>query len=288
MKNMIRLAFDPIKADQDLIDRTRLSVQSALSRPSAARRYSQRAMRMITAAAALILVAGILAFAGVTWIQTPVAALSIEINPSVELAINALNRVVTARSFNEDGADLLAGLDLKQSPIKEAVAALVMAAARSGCLAADGSSIIAITSSTDDEDLIKLLEQISDDAARDALAQTSSQASIYHDNTAHARIEEAHQLGITPGRLNLIQKLIDLDPTKNVGNYLTANTADIMKAVNDLQKQKRETEKDAEKEIRESEKEAGQTAQASEKETRPSGQKGQNGQNDNENGRGNG
>lgn len=285
MKNMIRQAFDPIKADQDLIDRTRLSVESALGRPPAGSRHNRRLMRIITAAAALILTAGILAFAGVTWIQTPVAALSIEINPSIELAINALNRVVTARSFNEDGAALLAGLDLRQVPVKEAVAGLVMAAARSGYLAADGSSIIAITSSTDDENLKNQLELISDDAAREALAQTGCQASIYHDNTAHARIEEAHQLGITPGRLNLIQKLIDLDPTKKVGNYLTANAADIMKAVNDLQQQQREAEKNAEKEIRESEKEAGQTTQESEKETKQSGQKGQNGKG---NGRGNG
>ena len=271
MKQMIKKAFDQIRADQDLIDRTRDSLISAEGRKTGS--HSRRAvwMRSLAAAAVVVLLIGVFTGAGLFLSRATVAAVSIDINPSILLDINALNRVVSAKAFNEEGTSILAELNLKNLPIKNAVGDIVSAAAKAGYLAADGSSIIAITTSTDNESLKSKLEQDTEVATQQALKAQGSTAVIYHDNTALVRIAEARQLNITPGRLNLIQKLVTLDPTQVVDNFREAKVSDIMKEVIRLQTEKRDAEKAVDKITKESEKEDAKAAQESEKAARESG-----------------
>ncbi len=238
MRKMIRKAFDPIQADQALIEKTRLSVADAPARTVKPSRKQIR-IRYLAAALAIVMLAGIITVAGLALTNTTVAAVSVDINPSIELSVNALNRVVAVQAFNEDGEAILAGLALIGKPAGAAVNEIIAAAAEAGFLSEDGSSIIAITTSADIAIIRDKLEQDTEEAAQEALEEEEQEAVVYHDNTALERVAEAHRLGITPGRLNLIQKLIALDPTKNVNDYLNTKACDIMKEVVRLQKEQR-------------------------------------------------
>ncbi|HEY5466692.1 MAG TPA: hypothetical protein VIL27_06625 [Clostridia bacterium] len=264
IRNGIQTAFDPIRADQGLIDQTRSNVENTYIRQGKRPRRRSPLIRGLAFAAAFVFLVGIFTVAGLTLTRTTVAAVSVDINPSIELDINALNRVVSAKAFNADGTSLLATLDLNNLPVKNAVGKIVTAAAKAGYLAADGSSIIAITTSTDSEALKDKLELETEEAAQTALGTSGSEAVTYHDNTALARIAEAHDLGITPGRLNLIQKLTALDPTIDQNNYLDAKASEIMKEVVSLQNAQRNADKAAAKETQSSEQNAAKATQASE------------------------
>ncbi|MEA4888928.1 MAG: hypothetical protein VB070_05650 [Clostridiaceae bacterium] len=298
MRKMIRKAFDPIQADQALIEKTRLSVAGVSVRAEKPGRKQSR-IRYLAAALVVVMLVSIITVAGLALSNTTVAAVSVDINPSIELSVNALNRVVAVQAFNEDGEAILTQLSLIGKPVKAAVNEIITAAAEAGFLAEDGSSIIAITTSADIGIIRDKLEQDTEEAAQEALEEEEQEAVVYHDNTALNRIEEAHKLGITPGRLNLIQKLIALDPTKHVDDYLNTKASDIMKEVVRLQKARRlangETElsesgqetlsgdstqesidpsesaiKESEKIVRQSEKETRESIKASEKATRES------------------
>jgi hypothetical protein len=201
--------------------------------------------RSLAAAAIVLLLSGLFTLAGLAAAKITVAAVSIDINPSIELDINILDRVIAARSFNERGTEILSQLELVNMPIRDAIGQVILAAAKSGCLAGDGSSIIAIITSTDNKALKNKLENITDDVSRQVLTEESQQAVIYHDNTALARVAEARDMGnITPGKLNLIHRLVDLDPTKEVSDYVEDEVSDIMKQIVALEKQKRAEEKE--------------------------------------------
>lgn len=62
-----------------------------------------------------------------------------------------------------------------------------------------------------------------DDIEKDAVLHT--------DNVALARRDDARDLGITPGKLNLIQKLQAVDPTVVVDDYKDATVKSIMSAI---------------------------------------------------------
>ena len=44
---------------------------------------------------------------GYSYIQTPVSYVSIDVNPSVELTLNRVDRVISATAFNGDGEAVL-------------------------------------------------------------------------------------------------------------------------------------------------------------------------------------
>jgi len=73
-------------------------------------------------------------------------------------------------------------------------------------------------------------------AVEEAITETEDTAVVYKDNVALARRDEARELGITPGKLNLIQKLMALDPTITVEDYKETKVTNIMKKVVELKK----------------------------------------------------
>lgn len=274
MRSEIQKAFDPIRADQALLDQTRQRLLSGTARRVTSRR--QVLLRTAAFATVTVLLISIVFLSGLALAQTTVAAVSVDINPGIELDVNLFNRVLSAQGFSDQGLALLEGLDLQNKPVGQAVEAIVTAAVRKGYLSADGSSIIAVTTSTDLSVLKTKLEKQTKAAVQQALDDAASHAVIYQENTALARISEARQLNITPGRLNLIQRLAELAPETDVNDYLTTQISDIMKEIIGLQKEKREqdrataeSDRAAKKETKDSIKESRASAKKGEAETTP-------------------
>lgn len=145
MRNPIQQAFDPIKAEPELIEKTRarLSDGSSATRRADHDRRQPR-VRVWAAILAVVLLTGVIAAAGLTIMIKPVAAISMDINPSITLEVNALNRVISAVSHNDEGRQLIESGVLHQ-PVQSAMAHLVAVAAKAGYLAEDGSTIINVT-----------------------------------------------------------------------------------------------------------------------------------------------
>lgn len=265
MKKRMKKAFSPIQADQDLLDKTRDRLLNVSLNPGKSTRGRRTWVRGLAAATALLLLVGLFTVVGVKMMRTTVAAVSIDINPSIELQINALSRVVSATAYNVEGETLLAELDLEGAPVNSAVSRIISAAARAGYVEEDGSSIIAITSSTDSENMSDKLESSLEEAIQKALKKENSKAVVFHDNTALARISEARVLGITPGRLNLIQKLQALNPETEVADYVDAKASEIMKEVVRLQNEQRDVDKLENKETKSSEQAEAKTTKESKK-----------------------
>lgn len=169
--------------------------------------------------------------------KTPVSYLSLDINPSVELGVNPFGKVVSAVAYNNDGKAILNGQDILNSSIKDAVDSLVKSAAQKGFIAKDGSTVIALTSETDSNAVATQLQNDAAQGAESAVEAEGDTATVQKENVALVRRDEARKLGITPGKLNLIQKLQALDSTISVDEYKDAKVTDIMKKFVELKKQ---------------------------------------------------
>ena len=192
--------------------------------------------RVIAAACAAVFVcaASIGAYA---YYKTPISYLSLDINPSVELGVNAFGKVVSAMAYNSDGATILDGKNLFGSDVKNAVNLLVKSAAQKGFVAEDGSTVIAVTSETDNSTTAADLQDSAEQGADAAIKSEGDTASVVKENVALERREEAQELGITPGKLNLIQKLQALDSSITVDEYKDAKVTDIMNKFVELKKE---------------------------------------------------
>ena len=184
--------------------------------------------------AALVLT---LAGGGYAYAKTPVAYVSMDINPSVELGVNDFDTVVSVEAYNEDGKNILEGTNLVNSKVKDAVKIVISNAISKKYIKEDGSSVIEITTSTDKTAGAAVeLDDVLKDVVDETLTNNDVQAEVETENVALARRDEARKLGITPGKLNLIQKLQALDSRITVEEYKNSSVKDIQKKIKELRK----------------------------------------------------
>jgi hypothetical protein len=240
MATIFKSAMSHILAGNQLKNKTEVYLMNNLSTitadPKLIRGKSMTMKRAIAVACAAVLVCGtsIGAFA---YYNTPTSYLSLDINPSVELGVNPFGKVVSAMAYNNDGKTILNGYNVYGLEVKSAINTLVKSAAQNGFVAKDGSTVIAVTSETDDSSTAVNLEDAAAQGADAAVKSEGDTATIQKENVAIERRDEARKLGITPGKLNLIQKLQALDPTITVDQYKDAKVKDIMKKFIELKKQ---------------------------------------------------
>ncbi len=112
MSGKIKKAFLEVRADESLKEQTfdRILSKNKKTKPIIYK-------LSIAAAAVLIFFIG-----GIYY--TPVSYISIDINPSIELSINAFDKIVDVSATNQDGENIINSLDLKNLNYIEALETL--------------------------------------------------------------------------------------------------------------------------------------------------------------------
>ena len=200
---------------------------------------------------ALALVACIILSSGVgvyAYSRNPVAYVSMDINPSVELGVNAFDKIVSVEAYNEDGKKILEGTNLINTNASDAVSIIITNAISDGYITDDVTTIatatvaVEITTSTDKEKVAIKLNEVLKEAANKTLIDNNIDVEVETEKVAIIRRDEARKLGITPGKLNLIQKLQALDPTITVEEYKYSSVKIIQEKTNELRKNNKSEE----------------------------------------------
>lgn len=139
MKNDISRSFEKIKAEEELKEKTREAVLNRLNERPKPKRRLQR-FSVVFAAAAFLLFFGIgsyqIYFSESSYID-------LDVNPSIELSVNRFERVIGASAYNQDGREVLSGMNLKHKSYKDAVSLLLKKIKQKGYLKRSG--IISVT-----------------------------------------------------------------------------------------------------------------------------------------------
>ncbi len=121
-KGRIRQAFESIEAGEKLKASTESFLREARRKEERKQRRSvlTHLLRRVPqlACAALVLALGI---GGYVMLLVPVSYVSIDVNPSIELELNRMDRVISAKAYNEDGEKVLEGLSLEWKHYTDAV-----------------------------------------------------------------------------------------------------------------------------------------------------------------------
>ena len=199
MNNALRELFEPIRAEEDLKDRTRAFLaertQGYAKRTEAKRRYPAYA-----AACACLL----LTLLGGRWLYfTPTAAISMDINPSIELSVNRFDRVIAVTGFNEDGQELSKELDVKYKNYAQAVEQILHHDSTTALLS--GNEIMAITvTGSNGRQSASILSSVETCAA--GRRNIDCYAALPEEAAA------AHEAGLSCGKYRAFLELQLLDP----------------------------------------------------------------------------
>lgn len=136
------------------------------------------------------------------------AFVDIDINPSIELQLNASDQVVVANAMNDDGRAVIASLDLEGLPYEEAFAKLTKSEALAPYLS--GDAYVQVSVSSDNQQQEQALMSMSEQQ----LAALPCRGSC--DAVSLELHEEAHAHGMGCGRYIAAVELSTLDPNVTV------------------------------------------------------------------------
>ena len=117
MANKIYDAFEHVTADAGLKESTMRYLSD--KRQKNVRRVRHPVQAALAAACMVVVL--LLGMNGYSWFLAPVSYVSIDVNPSVELALNKLDRVVSATAYNKQGEELLKGMSLRGKKYIQAI-----------------------------------------------------------------------------------------------------------------------------------------------------------------------
>lgn len=162
----------------------------------------------------------------------PVDYVTLDINPSVELGVNMFGTVVDINNFNEDGTDLTENLDLKGDTVDKALTELVKKATDKGYLTEENNNSVMVTVATKDADDASDLQKLAEDAVTKELKNENLQnTEVIAQTVTKERQQEAKMMGISPGKILLIQKLQVFNSEVKLEDYANKSVKEIMKEI---------------------------------------------------------
>ena len=184
MTNQIHDAFDKLEASEKLEASTMQFLQA--EREKRTSRQARRPRWSATFAAACAALVLLLGLGGYYTAQTPVSYVSIDVNPSVELALNRFDRVVSATAYNGDGEIILEGINVKGKLYTDAIDAIVESSAMQPYLTNDSALTftVAANNSSKESTLLTGVKNCSGCRGHGGQSYTADVSSITtaHDN----------------------------------------------------------------------------------------------------------
>ena len=145
-------------------------------------------------------------------VNNAVASLvSLDVNPSIQLEVNKNEKVLSATPMNDDGAEILADMDLKGTQADVAMYAIIGSLLQHGYVDELANSIL-ITVEDDDPTRGEKLQQELTAQADAALANAQVSGSVLAQTLQHTEelSQKAQEYGISTGKAALIQSIVEL------------------------------------------------------------------------------
>lgn len=219
MNNKIKSAFDQIHAEDSLKAKTKAYIYERSN--CYGRRKAAKVMRFSVAVVCFFAV--MLGVGGYFSYTTPVAAISIDINPSVELKINMYDKVIDVRGYNEDGIKLSNELDIQYMNYSEAINAVLANEMVAACLSDD--NLLEITVAADSQ-------KVSEKMQRCISSNTDVPSEHIFCYGNQEDIAKAHSAGLSFGKYRAFLELQEINPDITVEDIKGCTMREIRDMIN--------------------------------------------------------
>lgn len=230
MRNRIHEAFDNIKAESDLKQSTRKYVLAYKYR-------KEKTVRKMCAAIAgfVCLITGL--GTGLLY-YTPVAALSIDSDSSMELGINVFGKVISVKGYDEDSIRLAETFDVKHMNYKDALNEILSNESIVVCMENDEDVFVSVSGN--------------DKILAGALECSQAQNKVLCVKAAVDNDKDAHDAGMTVGKYSAYLELQEIEPEITVDEASNMSMNEIKNKINkneeSFQPEQRENETETETE----------------------------------------
>ena len=156
----------------------------------------------VAAAVAIAVCAG-----GAYMYVSPYAYVSLDVNPAVEYVLNRFDRVIHVYAVNDDASRILEGVQLTNKSIDAAVRETLNCIASSGYFEDTKQNGLLIGTSCQNEQASEKLALRLEQSAQEETSNLHAEVKVATVTVSQEYVEEARNLGVTTGKLALVEQL---------------------------------------------------------------------------------
>lgn len=145
----------------------------------------------------------VIGFSGYKIYFTEASIISIDINPSLELNLNRFGKVISVKSYNDDGYNILKDIDIKYMDYRSAIEKILKTQSMSDYLSENEMLSIAVVGKNEQESR-KILDNIQNCVPK------QKNICCYAGNSDD--VKEAHSAGISVGKYRAFLELQEVNP----------------------------------------------------------------------------
>ena len=182
--------------------------------------------------------------------QIPVAYVSVDINPSIELGLNRYDKVISSKGLNQDGINLLNNITLNNLPVERALEVVTEKAIEEKYINTDKENAVIISYSKSKPDkrtpikisnkknppteVVLAKEEVLESTIKQVIERNKQQAIVEIVQVSPKVRDEADQLGLSTGKYTLMLEAwdegLEISPESIIGNSII--TAIKVKGIN--------------------------------------------------------
>ena len=208
LRDALRPSLDEIKAEAALKNKTKMFIAAEFEKRSASSQVKARSGFNFKRAVMASMMVVVLLAAGLFYgtYTTQVAAISVDINPSLELGLNRFDKVISVESFNEDGDLLLSQISLKNKDMSEAILVILDLKSTS-----DEVSFTVAAEGENANRLLANLDQLRKNYGKNNAAGNSqgTQLQMQTYETSFQELKEAHRVDMSIGKYRAYRDMLD-------------------------------------------------------------------------------
>jgi len=173
---------------------------------------------------------------------SPYSYVSLDVNPSIEYTLNRFDRVLDVKAVNDDGQDILKEMNFKNMEnhnIEKAIAQTIKEISKNGYFDGIEEGGIVIATFGKNEEKSNRLADTLQETAQEATDEEDVEVAVESSSVGLNRVQKARELGVTPGKLNLVEKLqasAENPDEVNLEDWLNQPVKEIMKEIKENRK----------------------------------------------------
>lgn len=198
LNEKLKEAFGKIHADDTLKNHTKEILFQKIQEDRKSRVHKYRRLAAVFACLLFVIFGG-----GFSVYFTPVYAISVDVNPSIELGINRFDKVISVDTYNEDGYILMSSMNVRFLNYRNALEKILADEGMEQYLAQNPLITIAVCGTN---------EQKNDEMLANLAACTTSYENVHCSSGSSEEAAGAHSAKMSCGKYKAFLELQSLEP----------------------------------------------------------------------------
>ena len=220
MKNKIYTVFDQIHAEDALKQKTEESVFEYIHQHKRQSVFPRKRLFVFSA----VLLCMCIGFTSHQFFFKEAFALSVDVNPSIELGINRLDKVISVQGYNTEGEEIISAVNIKYANYDEAIDCIVEEERRCGYLVDNDEVSITVDCPKEEK-----FQEIND---RISTCKIQEKQTVSIDQCQNDTVEEAHKNGMSFGKYKATLQLQEVNPCVTIEDAKDMSMKDIKAMTN--------------------------------------------------------